>query len=113
MADLCNVPRWQQLKATLQNLDYDTFIDQYKSDSNAICMDVRTAEEFKGYHFEGAVNVDYLSKNLADQLEKLDPQKHYYVYCRTGRRSSRVSVILKNMGFKNIFHLKDGIIDRM
>ena len=105
----CEIPRWQILKSTLSNLEYDEFIERVANDENAICIDVRTPEEYQQGTIGQAMNINYLSTNLADQLEALDPSKNYYIYCRTGRRSLRVCVILRNMGFKHVQNLISGI----
>ncbi len=104
----CEVPRWQLLKSELSNLSFDDFVAQYKRDDNSVCLDVRTVEEFEFDKIDGAINLNYLSPDLADQLEKLDSHKSYYIYCRTGRRSVRVCVLLRNMGF-NVHNLNNGI----
>ena len=108
--DLCEVPRWQLIKSSLSNLDYKDFVDSSRSDGDqGVIIDVRTSEEFEPEHIEGAKNLDYLSTDLADQLEKLDKTKSYYIYCRTGRRSLRVCVLLRNLGFEIVHNLESGI----
>ena len=109
--DLCEVPRWQLIKSSLSNLDYKDFVEASISDGeDGVVIDVRTSEEFEPEHIEGAINLDYLSKDLADQLELLDKNKKYYIYCRTGRRSLRVCVLLRNLGIKNVHNLEAGIV---
>ncbi|MBT8219730.1 MAG: rhodanese-like domain-containing protein [Bacteroidia bacterium] len=90
-------------------MSYDRFLELFNNDDKGICVDVRTPQEYDISHIQGAINLNYLSDNLADLLESLDPSKHYYIYCRTGRRSLRVCVLLTNMQFKNIYNLDDGI----
>lgn len=109
MMDSCEIPRWQTLKAGLNNLSYDNFLQKKSEDAEAVCIDARTQEEFDQGHIPSAININYLSSNLAEELEQLDPEKHYYIYCRTSRRSLRVSIILKNLGFEQLYHLEDGI----
>ena len=109
--DLCEVPRWQLIKSSLSNLDYKNFVETSALDGEeAVIIDVRTSEEFEPEHIEGAINLDYLCKDLADQLELLDKTKNYYIYCRTGRRSLRVCVLLRNLGFETVHNLEAGIV---
>ena len=108
--ELCEVPRWQMIKATLDNLDYKEFVQKAKEDTNGVIIDVRTAEEHLTTNIPGSKVMDYLDRELADKLEVLDKSKSYYVYCRTGRRSLRVCVILRNLGFKEIYNLEGGIV---
>jgi len=110
--DVCEVPRWQLIKATLNNLSYTDFVNKASEDQNAQMIDVRTEEEHATESIPDSIVMNYLDRDLADQLEKLDSSKSYYVYCRTGRRSLRVCVILRNLGFKNVYNLEEGIVSR-
>jgi rhodanese-related sulfurtransferase len=105
MDDVCKTPRWNLIKATLKNLDYDTFLHQASMDENAIILDVRTPKEYEDDHLPQAQNLNYLSYDLADEIEQLDKNKSYYVYCKTGRRSLRVCTLLKNAGFLKVFNM--------
>jgi len=109
--NICSIPRWQELKAQLNNKDYKDFIASYNTSNDGILLDVRTADEFKEGSINGARHFDYLVEDLADQLETLDPTKSYYIFCRTGRRSLRVCVLMKNAGFTKVVNLENGMID--
>lgn len=110
--DVCEVPRWKRLKSLLSNLAWEDFTQRCQDD-NGVLLDVRTQEEFETDHLPNAINISYLSTDLVEQLEQLDPQVSYYVYCRTSRRSVRVCTLMKNMGFSNVYHLKDGLIGKV
>jgi len=105
----CEIPRWQKLKEDINNLDYDAFLQAYKKDQNAILLDVRTIEEYKTGSIEHAINFNYLSEKLADEIEALSKSKNYYIFCRTGRRSLRVCVLMKNTGYK-VVNLDGGLL---
>ena len=109
----CNIPRWQLIKGMHNNLSLEDFVQGYQKDKNALCLDVRTKQEYDFWHLPDAINFDYLSKTLADDLEKLPENKTYYIYCRTSRRSLRVCQLMRNMGFKEIYHLDDGVKDHI
>lgn len=109
--DNCEIPRWQIIKQSLHNLSYEEFVDQSKADNTAVRLDVRTPEEFNYNSLPGAINLNYLSTRLADELEMLAKDKNYYVYCRTGRRSLRVCILLKNIGYQ-VFNLDNGLISK-
>ncbi len=110
MSDICEVPRWQLLKSKLVNLDYPSFVQQYKANNASVLLDVRTEDELFDALREDVLHIDYLSSDLADLLEDLDRSKHYFVYCRTGRRSVRVCTLLRNAGFEHIYNLDGGMI---
>lgn len=110
--DQCEISRWQIIKNTLHNLTYEEFIEKASHDENGILLDVRTADEFEHNSLPNAINLDYLSHILADELEQLQKDKTYYVYCRTGRRSLRVCVLLRNIGYK-VINLEEGLVSKI
>jgi rhodanese-related sulfurtransferase len=73
-------------------------------------LDVRTPEEFKEGHIEGAKNVDFKAADFADKLKSLDKSQPYLVHCRAGGRSTGSLEVLKELGFEKIFHLDEGIM---
>ena len=44
-------------------------------------------------------------------LEELDKNKNYYVYCRSGNRSAQACAIMNQLGFKNAYNLSGGILE--
>ena len=90
-------------------LNSSDFISKYKSNPNAVLVDVRTPAEFDASHIQGAINVDYENSNFGSEVKKLDASKTYFVYCRSGNRSSKSIVIMKDSGIKNIYDLQGGI----
>jgi len=90
-------------------LNSSDFISKYKSTPNAILVDVRTPIEFEAGHIQGAINVDYENVNFRSEVKKLDTSKTYFIYCRSGNRSSKSAIIMKDSGIKNIYDLQDGV----
>jgi len=108
--DVCQTPRWELYKRSLKNLSIDDFIKSATTLPSAVILDVRTLEEYKSGHLADAMHIDYLSQDLSDQIEKLDSTKDYFIYCRTGRRSLRMCMILRNAGLE-VTNLEGGIVD--
>lgn len=81
-------------------------IDFTKQD--VVLLDVRSAEEFNEGHIFNAINVDFNAANFESEIEKLDPNKTYYVYCKSGVRSTKACRILETKGFDKIVNLSDG-----
>ncbi len=104
----CPIPRWQLLKQQLHNVDGKTF-DKLRQQPENILIDVRTAAEFTAFHLAGATNMDYLGPDFLDQLEKMNPETTYLVYCRSGRRSVRACTLMRNAGIENLIHLDGGL----
>lgn len=90
-------------------LSSSDFISKYKSTPDAVLVDVRTPAEFDASHIQGAINIDFENVNFQSEVKKLDVSKTYFVYCRSGNRSSQSVVIMKNNGIKNIYDLQGGI----
>ena len=70
--------------------------------TNALLIDVRTPEEYRENHIEGAVNIPvYEIDNLKNEI--IDPNKVVLVYCKTGKSSKIVKQILIQNGYKNVY----------
>ena len=70
--------------------------------TNALLIDVRTPEDYRENHIEGAVNIPvYEIDNIKNEI--IDPNKVILVYCKTGKRSKIVKQILIQNGYKNVY----------
>ncbi len=95
-------------KVTL--LDPQEFQTAVKNDSDAVILDVRTPEEYADGHLTDAVNIDFLNRSVFNKaLETLDTQQHYYIYCRSGRRSADAAKEMTAKGFK-VTDMKGGYL---
>jgi phage shock protein E len=72
---------------------------------SATIIDVRTPEEYAEGHLEGAVNLDVQSGRFEEELESLDPDAAYVVYCRTGNRSAAAVATMEASGFTDVTDL--------
>ena len=111
--DVCEINRWELLRRQLNNLDQAHFQNLLQEKPDSIVLDVRTKAEFEVGHLPGAVHLDYFGADLIEKMDALDKSKPYLVYCRSGRRSVRVCVLMKNSGFAQVYHLDGGIKDWM
>ncbi len=77
---------------------------------DVIVVDVRTEEEFRQGHIEGAILIpDYdLDKLAAEKLP--DKEATILLYCRSGNRSQLSAHLLNGMGYQNVYDF-GGIID--
>ena len=88
---------------------YD-LIGKNKDNQSFIIIDVRTPEEFANEHIENALNLDYYSEKFRDELNKLDKEKTYLIYCRSGNRSGKALSIMKELAFREVYNMLGGII---
>ena len=91
------------------NEAYDK-IQENKNNPDLVILDVRTQDEYNNGHIENAINIDYYSKSLKKDLNKLDKNKTYLVYCRSGSRSAKTVTIMEELGFKEVYNI-GGMID--
>lgn len=79
---------------------------------NAVLVDVRTTEEYSSGYLGTAINYNVMdSLSFVNTVTSLDKNKKYLLYCKSGRRSGKALVMMKNMGFKKVYHLQGGIND--
>jgi rhodanese-related sulfurtransferase len=90
--------------------DAFTLIQQNKSNPDFVIIDVRTADEFNSGHLEGAVNIDFYSPDFKANLDKLERNKEYLIYCRTGIRGAAAIRIMLDIGFTMVRNMSGGIV---
>lgn len=110
MSDACKIRRWDLYKQQLNNFNPVEFQDARKKWPEALLIDCRTGIEFSNGHLVGAINIDYLDYDFLEKMEALDTEKTYLVYCRTGRRSVRTCMLMKNSGIPNAYNLDGGLV---
>lgn len=75
-------------------------------------VDVRTPEEFLAGHIDKAKNINFNDPNFKQTIAtSLNKNKPVAIYCRSGRRSASALIILKEMGFKDIYDLEGGFLN--
>ena len=87
------------LKGDLEMVNYDEFWDFVK-ENDAVILDVRTSKEFSGGAIDGAININV--DDLRANLEKLDKNKMYAIYCQVGLRGYLANRIMRNNGFRAV-----------
>ena len=105
-----NINPSQQVGMYIKPSDWNHII----SDPETLVIDTRNQYEVDIGTFQGAVNPQTESfrqfTEYADQ--NLDPQKHSKVamFCTGGIRCEKASSYLLSQGFKQVYHLKGGIL---
>jgi phage shock protein E len=80
-----------------------------KIDAGATLIDVRTVEEYADGHITGSVNMDINDPGFNDNVQILDKNTQYAVYCASGVRSGKAAEIMRQSGFTNVYTLAGGI----
>lgn len=94
----------------MKHINQQEWQELIEKDSNAVILDVRTQEEQAMGIIPGAICIDiYNTEEFIDELEKLDKNKNYYVYCKAGGRSANACQIMDQMGFAQTYNLLGGV----
>lgn len=70
-------------------------------------IDVREPAEYAFARIPGAISIPL--GELEDKITQLDPDKEYYIVCRTGNRSDLACRILSEKGFRNVKNVIPGM----
>lgn len=75
-------------------------------DEDMTILSVRSAADYAAGHIPGAINIEL--GDLADNLDKLDPDNPVYVYCHTGHSAAQATALLNLLGY-DAYSLKYGM----
>lgn len=93
----------------MQDLTIPQWKEKIAIDDNAFILDVRTPEETENGIIEGAHIIDiYRGPEFLSEVQKLDKQKNYYIYCRSGGGSAQACALMEDLGFKTTYNLLGG-----
>lgn len=93
-----------------RNLEPEAFQAELNTNDNACLLDVRTPNEVAAGAIDAPLVIDFLGGAFEQQVQQLDKDKTYYVYCRSGKRSANACQLMANLGFKALVNLEGGIL---
>ena len=91
------------------HIDPTDAYNQLNSNHDIILIDVRTEEEIRISKISGSINIDFDSKSFYDSLLTLNKSKKYFIYCRSGRRSTITVNYMRENGFHESYNVDGGI----
>lgn len=93
-----------------QKKEMQAGLEEFRSLSNALLVDVRNPSEYDGGHIPGSVN--FAMSRILKEAEEEFPEKSQpiFVYCQSGARSARAGKLLDLMGYEQVIDL-GGISD--
>lgn len=95
---------------TISPVEAATLIQEHQNDSNFVLLDIRTPGEFKSGHIKNAVLLDFRSASFEGNLDKLNKNKTYLIYCRTANRSGKALTMMKKKGFTKVYNMGKGLV---
>ena len=84
-------------------------IESNRNNPDFVIIDIRTPEEFAEGYIEGAINIDYYSATFEDELDSIDKNKMYLIYCQWGNRSGATLATMERLKFMEVYDIKSGI----
>ena len=73
----------------------------YVSNRRGKIIDLQSPVDYKNYHLRGAVNIPY-DELLNNYRKYLNKNETYYIYCKSGKLSKRMSTMLDYLGYNVI-----------
>jgi rhodanese-related sulfurtransferase len=101
------------LTAKMKNINTgkaQNLIEENSGNPDFVILDVRTPEEYAEGHIENAINMNFYEDAFPEELESLDMDKTYLIYCRSGGRSGSAFKMMKKLGFRNVYNMEGGIL---
>lgn len=83
--------------------------EMLKNDKEMLLIDVRSPQEYKESHLDGAINLPLydIEQKAQEQIKRKDTP--IIIYCQSGSRSRRAIQILRQEGYENLYEIKGGL----
>lgn len=95
---------------TISPEDALKLMEKHQEDPNLMILDVRPENEFEVEHIPGAINLDYDGHQFRKKVEKIDKEKNYIIYCKSGVRGEYFMGIMKDLGFPKVYNILGGFV---
>lgn len=105
------IEKWKQkikckiLKRCLEQNDINKTQLQQIIQEGAILIDVRSPQEYKEEHINGAINIPLYEIKKQIKTKIPEPTQKIIVYCDKGGRSKKAQKELKKLGYQKIYNL--------
>lgn len=105
--------KYKQEKVTIKS----TTVKQTQArviQNKATIIDVRTPEEYKASHIDGAININISSDSFEKEIAKLDRDEVYVLHCGTNTthgRTDQAITMMDKLGFDEIYSMDGGIVE--
>jgi len=72
-------------------------------------LDVRTPGEYNADHLANAYQRNFYDMDFSEQLDALNKNRIYLIYCQSGNRSGQAFTIMQTLGFTEVYNMLGGI----
>ncbi|MDP6155163.1 MAG: rhodanese-like domain-containing protein [Candidatus Thermoplasmatota archaeon] len=87
----------------IEKISIDDANEMIRVNSDLIILDVRTSNEFGDDRLVNSINIDFYGETFRDELNKLDKNGTYIIYCRSGNRSGQTLEIMDELKFMEVY----------
>lgn len=77
-------------------------------ENGAFIIDVREKDEYELSHLNTSVNIPM--SEIRERINEIPKDRPVYLHCRSGQRSYNVCLLLKHLGFTNIYNISAGFM---
>ena len=106
-----NIEAWnEEITATIWSINVSEFKQELEV-WDKILIDIRTQEELDtfGLIWKDVLHLDIYESNFSSELDKLDKDEKYLIYCYHGNRTKSALDIMENKWFEYVKDLNGGI----
>ncbi|MBO8172293.1 MAG: rhodanese-like domain-containing protein [Bacillaceae bacterium] len=98
-----------QEKEGIRQVNPEELLKIYENGGEHVTLvDVRTPEEFVAGHIPG---IEWIPMDqIPREMNQLDREKEYIFVCRSGNRSQKVCLFLKENGFERVANFSGGML---
>jgi rhodanese-related sulfurtransferase len=89
--------------------DAARMIADNRNSGDFVILDIRTPKEYRAGHIADARLLDFYSPQFPAGVEKLEKDKTYLIYCRTGNRTGKAQRLFAKAGLEQVYELAGGI----
>jgi rhodanese-related sulfurtransferase len=93
----------------VKNIEVSEF-KELMTKENTVILDVRSLSEKAEGDIPGSITIDIYGPNFANDIDQLDRDKTYLVFCRSGGRSGSACGFMDSKGFASLYNLNGGIM---
>jgi rhodanese-related sulfurtransferase len=99
-----------QISESITPQEAFALIQENQDNPDFVIIDTQTPDKFARGHIEHAINLDFQSETFEAELDKLDRNKTYLIYCQTGTQSRSALDLMAELNFTKVYKIAGGLV---